>query len=171
MTPIETLTAAVAAVCPITGVSSTRAIFPTPNATPEQIAAGQAIAEAFDFALETAKVDKLARWYAAKLSAGVPVGALRLKCGEADKASFSQLATMLALGIGAGAIQAADQCPTPIWDYDHTTHQLTVGEAVAVLLGYAVACSAIETQYAVNEAALASCTTVEQVNALNMESV
>ncbi len=168
MTPIETLTAAVAAVCPITGVSSTRAIFPTPNATPEQIAAGQAIAEAFDFALETAKVDKLARWYAAKLASGVPVGALRLKCGEADKASFSQLATMLALGLGAGAIQAADPCPTPIWDSNRQTHQLTVGEAVGVLLGYAVECSFIEAQYAVNEVALSACATVAEVNAVDM---
>lgn len=115
----------IAAAAPIYGVDASRVISFRDEATAEQRAAAQAIADAWDFDAENAKQAT----FDAAVKAGFDTGlGFRLAIDDAGRKAFTELRTQLLEGIEFGLLTNDSQCPVKIADVDGGLHQLTVGQ-------------------------------------------
>jgi hypothetical protein len=147
-------------------------IEPAPGATPEELAALQAAIDALPLAnARAARTLAMHDAYAADLADGVTVGQLTLAAGAADQDAMGHGLTLLTAALLTQQVQASTPVSLALGrtvsDFDGNPHDMTVGEYIALCLGYGQTIGAMQAQRNAKLLAIASAQTVQAVNAIN----
>ena len=122
-------------------------------------------ASAFDMTLRTARMARrraLESAWRNRLSQGITVGGLTLRCEESDRNAFSQLLVMLAEAERLGQLPPQ----VPVADRTNAVHTLPVGDLRALLVAYGAAYQAMWVQKVATHNAIEAAGTVDAAAAV-----
>ena len=120
-----------------------------------------------DLQLRTARIARRRQLEAAwqhRLSAGIALGAVTLRCGESDRNAFSQLLVMLAEAERLGPLPAG----VPVTDRAGQLHTFAVPDLRALLLAYGAAYQSLWIRKAQIHSAIEQAASPEAVGAIDI---